>query len=668
MDQHASQTEKAAREKGDAAPTQKLEHVVIRFAGDSGDGMQLTGNRFTTEAALYGNDIRTLPDFPAEIRAPAGTLAGVSSFQLNFAREPVFTPGDAVDVLVAMNPAALKVHLGDLRSGGILIVNTGQFTKRNLEKAGYAHDPLEQAELQEAYRLVCVDISKLTDSALADLGLPPRTVERCKNFFALGLTFWLYSRPLENTLKYLDEKFGKDPQLAEANKKALKAGYFYGETAEVFQERYAVEPAAISPGTYRNVSGNKALAFGLLAASERSGMPLFLGSYPITPASDILHELSSYKQFGVRTFQAEDEIAAVTAAIGASFGGALGVTSTSGPGVALKAEALGLAHMVELPLVVIDVQRAGPSTGMPTKTEQADLLQAMYGRNSEAPMPVLAASSPADCFATAYEAVRIALKYMTPVVLLSDGYVANGSEPWRLPDVSTLPSIDVQWRENTEGFAPYVREPQTLARPRVWLGTPGLEHRIGGLEKQHEDGSVSYDPENHELMVRMRAEKVRRVQQDIPPTRVHGDPSGEVLLLGWGGTFGSIYGATRRLRNAGRSVSCVHLRHLHPLPADLPEVLSRFERVLLPELNQGQLARILRAETLVDVQSIQKIRGQPFKEEEIVAKVIEHMSGNGDVSPFLSPTLEGVLAELGTAPSATGPAQQQASTQQAKAG
>ena len=614
--------------------------VVIRFAGDSGDGIQLTGGRFTAESAFVGNDLRTLPDFPAEIRAPAGTLAGVSSFQIQIGSEAVYTPGEVVDALVAMNPAALKKHLEDLCSGGILVVNEAAFSKRNLSKAGYDDNPLEGDALS-AYQLHAVDISGLTRKALEDLGLSTKVVDRCKNFFALGLVFWLYSRDIERTLGWIAEKFGKSEELVEANSRALKAGYYYGETVEAFAERYEIPAAELAPGLYRNIAGNKALAMGFVAAAQKSGLDLFLASYPITPASDILHELSALKKFGVATFQAEDEIAAMGAAVGASYGGALAITSTSGPGLALKSEALGLAHMVELPVVVIDVQRAGPSTGMPTKTEQSDLLQAMYGRNGDSPVPVLAAATPGDCFWMAYEAARIALKYMTPVVLLSDGYVANGSEPWPIPEVGSLPSIEVKRREKVEGYQPYLRDADTLARPRVELGTPGLEHRIGGLEKGHRDGGVSYDPQNHERMVRLRHAKVARIAQEIPPTEVHGHDAGDLLLIGWGGTRGAIFGATQHLLTAGKKVASLHLRHLNPLPGDLLEIIARFERVAVAELNMGQLVRVLRAESGREIFAINKVRGRPFGEHELVDKANEILA-DGYSGPFLSDVLEGV--------------------------
>lgn len=620
---------------------ERVEDVVIRFCGDSGDGMQLTGTRFTDEAAVSGHDLRTLPDFPAEIRAPAGTLAGVSSFQVHFSQNPVWTPGDAVDVLVAMNPAALKAHLSSLKEHGNLIVNTDAFTRRNLEKVGYDANPLEDGSLSE-YNLYDVDISRLTATALEDTGLSSREVERCKNFFALGLVFWMYSRNLALTLDWIDAKFKSKPEVAEANRKVLKAGYFFGETAEAFPVRYDVAKGTIAPGRYRNITGNKALAIGLVAAAKKSGLELFLGSYPITPASDILHELSSYKHYGVYTMQAEDELAGITAAIGASYGGNLGVTTTSGPGLALKSEALNLAVMTELPLVVVNVQRGGPSTGLPTKTEQADLLQALYGRNGESPLVVLAPATPVDCFTMAYEAARIALEHMTPVILLSDGYLGNGSEPWRIPDPKELRPIELEWLTDRERFEPYARDPATLARPRVRLGTPGLEHRIGGLEKEHASGMVSYDPENHERMTRLREEKVQRIAQGIGPTEIDGDEAGEVLLLGWGSTRGAIHGAMEILRAEGHRAAAAHIRYLNPLPPDLPEMLKRYTHVVMPELNLGQLALVLRARTLVDIKSISKVRGQPFGETEIANKIRALLNGE-PWSPYITDTLTNTL-------------------------
>ena len=602
-------------------PRRTLTRAVIRFAGDSGDGMQVTGEQFTTEAAWAGNDISTLPNFPAEIRAPAGTLFGVSSFQLQFGSQRVYTPGDQLDALVAMNPAALKVHLADLKPGGILIVNTAAFDKRNLDKAGYATNPLEDAALGEKHRLFQVDISGMTMKGLEDLPLNAKEKERCKNFFALGLVSWIYTRPLDPTLDAIKKRFAKNQTYVEANIRVLKAGHAFGETAEMFAEHYGVEPAEMAPGTYRSMTGNRALAWGLLAAAQRTQIPIVFGAYPITPASSILEELALHKSFRVRTFQAEDEIAAATSAIGASFGGALGVTASSGPGIALKGEAIGLAVTAELPLVIFDIQRGGPSTGLPTKTEQADLMQALYGRNSESPVVVIAPSTPGDCFFIAYEAVRIAIKYMVPVMVLSDGYLANGSEPWLIPDVTTLPDIPVNFRTDPEGFFPYLRDPATLARPWVRPGTPGLEHRIGGIEKQDVTGNISYEPDNHEHMVLTRAEKVRRVAQEIPPTSINGPATGDVLVVGWGGTYGAITAAVEEAQIEGKGVASVHLRHLNPLPPDLGQILRQYRRVLVPEINSGQLVRILRAEYLVDAVGYNRVTGMPLASQDILEAI-----------------------------------------------
>jgi 2-oxoglutarate ferredoxin oxidoreductase subunit alpha len=599
-----------------------LEQAVIRFAGDSGDGMQITGSQFTNTAALFGNDLATFPDFPAEIRAPAGTLPGVSGFQVNFSSRDVFTPGDVVDVLVAMNPAALATNLADLKPGGILIVNVDNFKEVDLKKAQAKTNPLEDHSL-EGYRLFPVELTKLTRLALRDLGLDAKSMDRCKNFFALGMCYWLYNRPMEHTYKWLDEKFGSKPVLAEANKLAMKGGYAYCDATEAFQVRYEVPAAKLEPGVYRNISGNSALALGFVAAAQKAGVPLFQGSYPITPASDILHELSMYKEFGVMTFQAEDEIAAVTSAIGAAYGGALAITTTSGPGMALKMEAIGLAIAVELPIVICNIQRGGPSTGLPTKTEQADLFQALFGRNSEAPIPVLAAATPGDCFWMALEASRIALKYMVPVIVLSDGYLANGAEPWKIPTLEELPDFPVRYRTEREGFQPYLRHPTTLARPWAVPGTPGLEHRIGGLEKQDVTGNVNYEPLNHERMVRLRAAKVAAVVQDVPDAVPAGDPDGDLLLVGWGSTYGSITAALRAQRLQGRRIGHVHLRHLNPLPKNLGEVLKRYRRVVVPEMNMGQLLWVLRAKYLVDAEGLNKIQGKPFKQSEIEGKIEE---------------------------------------------
>jgi 2-oxoglutarate ferredoxin oxidoreductase subunit alpha len=602
-------------------PRRTLTRAVIRFAGDSGDGMQVTGEQFTTEAAWAGNDISTLPNFPAEIRAPAGTLFGVSSFQLQFGSQRVYTPGDLLDALVAMNPAALKVHLPDLKAGGILIVNTAAFDQRNLDKAGYAGNPLADAGLAEKYRLYQVDISGMTMKVLEGMQLNAKEKERCKNFFALGLVSWIYTRPLDPTLDAIKKRFAKNQTYVEANIRVLKAGHAFGETAEMFAEHYGVEPAEMAPGVYRSMTGNRALAWGLLAAAQRTDIPIVFGAYPITPASSILEELALHKRFRVRTFQAEDEIAAVTSAIGASFGGAIGVTASSGPGVALKGEAIGLAVTAELPLVIFDIQRGGPSTGLPTKTEQADLMQALYGRNSESPIVVIAPATPGDCFYIAYEAVRIAIKYMVPVMVLSDGYLANGSEPWLIPDVNTLPDIPVTFRTDPVGFFPYLRDPATLSRPWVRPGTPGLEHRIGGIEKQDVTGNISYDPENHEHMVKTRAEKVRRVAQEIPPTSINGPATGDVLVVGWGGTYGAITAAVEEAQMDGKGVASIHLRHLNPLPPDLGQILRQYRRVLVPEINSGQLVRILRAEYLVDAVGYNRVTGMPLASQDILEAI-----------------------------------------------
>ena len=597
-----------------------LESAVIRFAGDSGDGMQITGSQFTNTTALFGNDLATFPDYPAEIRAPAGTLPGVSGFQLHFGAKDIYTPGDAVDALIAMNPAALKVNLPDLKTSGILIVNTDNFKEGDLRKAQLSSSPLEDQSL-EGYRLFPVALTKLTRAALRELGLDAKSMDRCKNFFALGMCYWLYNRSMDATLRWLGDKFRAKPQLAEANRLAMKAGYAYCDATEAFQVSYEIPPARFAPGVYRNLSGNTALAFGFIAAAQQSGLTLFQGSYPITPASDILHELSMYKEFGVVTFQAEDEIAAITSAIGAAYAGALAITTTSGPGMALKTEAIGLATMVELPLVIVDIQRGGPSTGLPTKTEQADLMQALFGRNSEAPVPVLAASSPGDCFWVALEASRIAIKYMVPVIVLSDGYLANGAEPWRIPELSELPAIPVTFRTDPAGFRPYEREPHTLSRPWAIPGTPGLEHRVGGIEKQEGSGNVSYDPLNHERMVQLRAAKVEAIAADVPDLVPAGDSEGELLIVGWGSTYGAITAALRAQREKGRRIGHVQLRHLNPLPKNLGDVLSRYRRVLVPELNMGQLHWLLRAKYLVDTISYPKVQGKPFKQAELESKI-----------------------------------------------
>lgn len=599
-----------------------LDRVVIRFAGDSGDGMQLAGTQFTATTALVGNDLATFPDYPAEIRAPAGTLPGVSGFQINFSSEDIFTPGDAPDVLVAMNPAALKVNLRDLKPGATIIANVDGFRENDLAKAGYETNPLEDGTLA-GFQVVPVEMTRLTRTALKETGLPQRTVDRCKNFFALGLMYSLYSRPMEPTLRWIEKRFARNPDIARANQLALKAGYAYGEASELFPSHYVVPPARLEPGTYRNISGNSALALGLVAAAQKSGRRMVLGAYPITPASDVLHELSQYKNFGVVTFQAEDEIGAIGAALGASFAGSIGVTATSGPGMALKTEFLNLAVMVELPLVVVDIQRAGPSTGMPTKTEQADLFLALFGRPSDSPCIVLAARSPADCFETAYEAVRLAVRHMTPVVLLSDLSIGAGAEPWRLPRIEDLPDIPIEFRTDPEAFQPYARDPRTLARPWAVPGTPGLEHRVGGLEKSDGTGHVSYDPLNHERMTHLRAEKVARVAEDIPPAEPFGDDGARLLVLGWGGTYGAIAGAVRRARAAGHKVAHVHLRYLSPFPGNLGEILDRFDRVLVPENNLGQLALVLQGRFGKPVVPLNKVQGQPFREREILERILE---------------------------------------------
>ena len=603
-----------------AKPVEQVDSVIVRFAGDSGDGMQLTGGRFTSETAVLGNDLSTLPDFPAEIRAPAGSLPGVSGFQVHFADHDILTPGDAPSVLVAMNPAALKTNLGDLPRGGTLILDQDTFTERNLAKAGYDANPLEDGSL-DGYSLHTVPLTTMTLEATKDVeGVTKREAERAKNMFALGLMSWLYHRPTERTVAFLERKFAKRPEIAEANKRAFNAGYAFGETTETFAVSYEVKPAKLRPGTYRNITGNQALAYGLVAASLKARLPLFLGAYPITPASSILEELARHKNFGVRTFQAEDEIAAVGAALGASFGGALGVSTSAGPGVVLKSETVGLAVALELPLLILDIQRAGPSTGMPTKPEQADLLMVMFGRNSESPVPVIAASTPAQCFEAAIEASRIALKYRTPVYLLSDAYLANGSEPWLLPDVTEIPELDADFTTEPPAdgnFQPYVRDDETLARPWAIPGTPGLEHRIGGLEKQDLTGNVSYDPENHDLMTRLRAEKVAGIASDIPELEVDDPDGAELLVLSWGGTYGPVAAGVRRARGDGRKVAHAHLHYLNPFPRNTGEVVRGYERVLIPEINLGQLRRLIRAEFLVDATGFNLVRGLPFRAGEV---------------------------------------------------
>ena len=607
-----------------------LDRVVIRFAGDSGDGMQLVGDRITDVSAVFGNDLATFPDYPAEIRAPAGTIAGVSSFQVHFADFDILTPGDVPNLLVAMNPAALKANLGDVPPGASIIANVDSFEPRNLEKAGYTANPLEDGTLA-AYRVYAVPMTSLTLEAAKDVGAKPREAERSKNFFALGLISWMYTRPVEPTIQWVEKRFGSSPVVRDANMAAFKAGYHFGETAELFDHPFEIQPAQLTPGRYRNVTGNLALAYGLIAASQRAKLPIVYASYPITPASDILHELSKHKNFGVRTAQAEDEIGAIGMALGAAFAGQLGITATSGPGVDLKAETLGLAVSLELPLLLVDVQRGGPSTGLPTKTEQSDLLLAMYGRHGEAPLPVLAAPSPSRCFDTAFEAVRIAVKYRTPVILLSDGYLANGAEPWLFPDADDLPDISTPFatEPNHEGeFWPYLRDPATLARPWAIPGTPGMMHRVGGLEKADGTGNVDYDPANHDAMCRIRAAKVAGIAADIPPVEVD-DPDGaaSLLVVGWGSTWGQIKAALRRVRAAGKPVAHVHLMHLNPFPANLGEVLAGYDRVLVPEMNLGQLSRLLRAEFLVDATGLNQVKGIPFKAAEIEAKILEMIDG-----------------------------------------
>ncbi|HEY5625565.1 MAG TPA: 2-oxoacid:acceptor oxidoreductase subunit alpha [Dehalococcoidia bacterium] len=610
------------RSNSDTDQIEELDRVTIRFAGDSGDGMQLVGLQFTNTSAVYGNDVATVPDFPAEIRAPAGSIPGVSSFQVSFSSYDIHTPGDQPDVLIAMNPAALKAHLGDLPKGGLLIVNTDEFTESNLRKALYAENPLEGSALA-AYRVVEVPVSSMNARALADSGLNTKQIDRSKNSFALGLMFWLYERPMDSTVRWFEEKFARNPEVRDANITTMKAGYNFGETAELFPQRYHVAKADLPPGRYRNITGNAATALGFLAASKLADLPLFYGSYPITPASDILHELARFKNFGVKTFQAEDEIAAIGSAIGAAFGGYLGLTGTSGPGLALKSEALGLAVMVELPLVVAMIQRSGPSTGMPTKTDQADLLQVLFGRNGESPVAVVAPATPAECFKYAVEAFRLALRHMTPTIFLSDGYLGTGSEPWRVPHADELPRIEVKFAQDPDTFHPYDRDPETLARPWARPGTPGLEHRIGGIEKADVTGNVSYDPDNHDKMTRFRADKIARIADDIPELEVVGDESGDLLVLGWGSTYGANLSAVQRARAEGLRVSFAHLRYLNPFPSNLRYVVSRFDRVLIPELNLGQLAMLVRSHCVVDAVSLNKVTGRPFLIAEVEEKIHE---------------------------------------------
>ncbi|MCX6398210.1 MAG: 2-oxoacid:acceptor oxidoreductase subunit alpha [Propionibacteriales bacterium] len=631
-----------------AKQVQQLDRVIIRFAGDSGDGMQLTGDRFTQESAAFGNDLATFPNFPAEIRAPQGTLPGVSSFQVHFADHDILTAGDAPDVLVAMNPAALKANLADMKPGTAIIVDSHDFSNRNLIKAGYEGNPLEEegaGSLAETYNLSVLDLTGMTVEAVKEFGLSRKDAARAKNMFALGLLSWMYGRPTETTIDFLTARFAKAPDIRDANITAFKSGWNFGETTEAFVVQYEIKPAKMNPGTYRNISGNLALAYGLVASGVQSGLPIFLGTYPITPATDILHELSKHKRFGITTFQAEDEIAGIGAALGASFAGSLGITTTSGPGIALKSETIGLAVMTELPLLIIDVQRGGPSTGLPTKTEQADLLQAMFGRNGESPVPIIAPQSPGDCFDAALEATRIAVTYRTPVMLLSDGYLANGSEPWSIPDVDSLVKIDPNFATETnktvtakdgttsEEYWPYIRDEETLARPWAVPGTPGLEHRIGGLEKGDGHGNISYDPANHDFMVRIRQAKVDRIADSLPPLVVD-DPSGnaKVLVLGWGSTYGPIGAAARRVRKAGLDVAQVHLRHLNPFPKDLGEILKRYDAVMIPEMNLGQLSLLIRAKFLVDVVGYNQVNGMPLKAAELAEAITDLISTTtGDV-------------------------------------
>jgi 2-oxoglutarate ferredoxin oxidoreductase subunit alpha len=609
-----------------AKQIQIVEDVTVRFAGDSGDGMQLTGSQFTDTTAILGTDVGTLPDFPAEIRAPAGSLGGVSGFQIHFSSNDIQTPGDSPDVLVAMNPAALKVNVKDLKPNATIILNTNSFDVKNLKLANYAVSPLEDGSLS-GYNVIPVELAKLTVTALDGLALSPKEKDKCKNFFALGLMYWMYNRPIEITLKWLETKFKKKPEILEANQRALKAGYYYGETTEIFTTRYDVKPAKLPKGVYRNVSGNEAVALGFVAASLRSGIPIFLGSYPITPASEILQELSKYKDFGVVTFQAEDEISGIASAIGAAFAGSLALTTTSGPGLSLKTEAIGLAVMTELPIVIVDVQRGGPSTGLPTKTEQADLFQAMYGRHGEAPVVVIAAKSPVDCFYSAMEAAKIAVEFMTPVILLTDGYLAFGSEPMNIPKFEDLPKINVEYRKDPEGFQPYLRN-ENLVRPWAIPGTPGLEHRIGGLEKKDVYGSISYDADNHEIMVNNRQAKIEKVQTVIPELEIEGDKSGELLILSWGSTYGAIKEGIKKANAKGFKSSHIHIKHINPFSKNLGEILKNFNKVLIPEMNKGQMATIIRSTFLIDVVQFNKVKGQPFKVAEIENKIIEVLGGN----------------------------------------
>ncbi len=632
------------------APVREINSAVVRFAGDSGDGMQLAGTQFTDTSAIVGNDVATLPDFPAEIRAPAGTVAGVSGFQINFAATDIHTPGDVVNALIAMNPAALKAHIGDVEQGGIVVVNDSEFTKINLRKAGYAegYNPLDDERVVQNYKLYRVPITRLNEEALAESGMGAKDIGRCKNMFALGLIYWIYDRPLDVTIRYIEDYFGRKkslPQVAAANVSALKSGFYFGETAEVFPVRYHIAKAAITPGKYRKVTGNEALAMGLVTAATLAEKSLVYCSYPITPASDILHSLAALRHYGVKTFQAEDEIAAVCAAIGAAFAGQLGVTGTSGPGLALKSEAMGLAVMTELPMILVDVQRGGPSTGLPTKTEQSDLLQALFGRNGDCPMVVLAPRSPADCFDTAIEAVRIAFRHMIPVLVLSDGYLANGAEPWRIPDHRSFDPIVVRHPSDPESFQAYGRD-ENLARPWAVPGTAGLAHRIGGLEKQHLSGNVNYDAENHQIMTDLRHQKIDKIGEYIPPIEPHGSASGDLLVLGWGGTYGSIVTAVDNARQAGQKVSAAHLRYLNPMPNNLGDVLRRFKKILIPELNTGQLRLLIRGKYLVDAKGLNKVQGKPFLVEEIQQAIDLLLDGSWDQDESLTPRGHKVTVEF----------------------
>ncbi len=629
------------KQEAGTKPTSEIKSAVVRFAGDSGDGMQLAGAQFTSTSAVVGNDIATLPDYPAEIRAPIGTVAGVSGFQINFSSESIFTPGDKVNALIAMNPAAFKAHIEDVDAGGIVIVNESEFGKMNLKKAGYpeGYNPLDDEEFNRRFQLFKVPITRLNTEALSETGLGNKDANRCKNMYALGIVYWLYDRPLDTTINQIDSYFGKKknmPKVAAANIAALKSGFFFGETAELFPVQYQVAKAAIKPGKYRKITGNEAVAMGLVTAAKLAGKDVCYCSYPITPASNVLHALAGMRNFGVKTFQAEDEIAAVCAAIGASYTGQLGVTGTSGPGLALKSEAIGLAVMTEMPLVVVNVQRGGPATGLPTKTEQSDLMQAMYGRNGESPVVIIAAKSPGDCFDSAIEASRIAMQHRVPVILMTDGYLGNGSEPWPIPDHTKFEKIKVEHATDAENFQPYSRD-ENLVRPWALPGTPGLEHRLGGLEKQHLTGNVNYEPDNHQLMTEIRQKKIDRLAELIPEIEPYGDPEGELLVLGWGGTYGSIYTAVERARKAGKKVSGAHLRHINPMPKNLGDVLKRFKRVLIPELNLGQLRMLIRGRYLADARGLNKVQGRPFLVEEIDQAIDMMLKGQYGDREYLRP-------------------------------